>query len=197
MVLLWFSSVRNGIISDNAWSPSFLGETGLTCHLTPDCKIYLMPWNISTWPYKRVKFLCFCSLFSRLPIHVTFCLNTYSIIKLFFLFLLGRGFPGWKRFCFSPYLFPSVNSSRGPLNTQEQNPPVFMSQLTRCDTIQGSCSYSHLLPPLLSLTTSQPQSLSVPQKLEAHFHFTDSIFQVPFSWDTHKGSNSIANSLVS
>ena len=83
MVLLWFSSVWNGIISDNAWSPSFLGETSLTCHLTPDCKIYLTPWNVSTWPYKRVKFLCFYSLFSRLPIHVTLCLHTYSRIKFF------------------------------------------------------------------------------------------------------------------
>lgn len=93
MVLLWFSSAWNGIIRDNAWSLSFLGETGLTCYLTPDCKTYLMPWNVSTWPYKRVKFLCFCSLFSRLPIHVTFCLNTYSIIKLFsFSFTFGEKF---------------------------------------------------------------------------------------------------------
>ena len=61
----------------------FLGETSLTCHLTPDCKIYLTPWNVSTWPYKRVKFLCFYSLFSRLPIHVTLCLHTYSRIKFF------------------------------------------------------------------------------------------------------------------
>ena len=187
MVLLWFSSAWNGIIRDNAWSPSFLGEIGLTCHLTPDCKTYLMPWNVSTWPYKRVKFLCFCSLFSRLPIHVTFCLNTYSIIKLFsfFFYFWGEVFQGWKKLCFSPYLFPSVNPSWGPLHTQEQNRPVSMSQLSRHDTIQGRCSYPHLLPPLLSLTTSQPQSLSVPQKLEAHFHFTDSIFQVPSSWDSH------------
>lgn len=70
---------------------------------------------------KESDFSLFCNLFSRLTVHITVGLNSYSIIKLFFFLLLsGRGFLGWKRFCFLPYLFPHLNPSRGPLHTWEK-----------------------------------------------------------------------------